>query len=162
MTLPFLEFNHVCILVKDVEKAAKAWMKFLRVTEEDCYDFEFDVTEEDAKLRTINIPAGNGVWIQLVQPMDEKGGMASFLAKRGEGVQHICFTCPDSMMEEHDQRVREAGQFKLLFPEPREDKEMGMGRYQMTHPRTSNGVIIETLSKGWDRDWRALKAAKKK
>jgi methylmalonyl-CoA/ethylmalonyl-CoA epimerase len=151
MSLPYLVFNHVCIIVKDMKEAAKNWQTFLGVKEEDCQTSEFDVEGEDARLLICNIPSGNGTWIQLVQPLDEKGGMASFLARRGEGVQHICFVCPDSKMGELDQHVKDNTSFKWLFPEPRGPGPVGE-KYGMIHPKTSNGVIIETLSKGWDRD----------
>ena len=155
MALPYLEFNHVCIVVRSIEDAAKNWMQFMGVTEEDCFPFEIDVPEEDTWVKVFQIPAVNGVWIQLIQPMTEKGGMAAHLEKHGEGVQHIGFACPESKMDEVKQLVNQKTSFKWIFPEPIGPKGR---RYQITHPKYSNGIIIETLSKGWDSDWRAIKA----
>jgi methylmalonyl-CoA/ethylmalonyl-CoA epimerase len=151
MGLPYLEFNHVCIIVRDIKQSSKNWMTILGVTEEDCLFHDFDVVEEDARITVCNIPAGNGFWVQLVQPLDDKGGMAGFLAKRGEGVQHMGFVCPESRMGELDSLVREKTTFKWLFPEPR--GPVGE-KYSMIHPKSANGIIIETLTKGWDNDIR--------
>jgi methylmalonyl-CoA/ethylmalonyl-CoA epimerase len=159
MAIPFLEFNHICILVKDVDKAVKDWMEFLGVTEEDCYPMEMDVPEEDTWVRGYNVPAGNGAWIQLVQPMAPKGGMWDHLQKRGEGPQHICFTCPESLIDGFVQEVKDRGPWRWIFPEPRGPQ---FERYIMTHPKDSSGIIIEILSKGWDRDWQGFKAAQKR
>ena len=159
MTVPFLEFNHVCILVKDLEKSAKEWMEFLGVTEEDCYPMEMDVPEEDTWLKAINVPIGHGCWIQLVQPMTPKGGMWDHLQKRGEGPQHICFICPESKIDEVEKKVNDSGKWKWIFPKVRGPKGE---RYTMTHPKYSSGIIIELLSKGWDRDWQGLKAKGKR
>src|SRR5207244_563644 len=54
--------------------------------------------QADAGGRAPLLPMGRGE-IELLEPIDAAGGVAKFLARRGEGLHHVCFETPDVAAE---------------------------------------------------------------
>ena len=50
--------------------------------------------EEGGQTRVAFMPIG-GSEVELVEPQEAESGLAKFLAKRGEGIHHICFEVDD-------------------------------------------------------------------
>ncbi|HEY7064035.1 MAG TPA: methylmalonyl-CoA epimerase [Chloroflexota bacterium] len=75
--------------------------------------------------------------IELLEPIDPAGTVARFLARRGEGLHHVCFEVPDV-----DAAIAElAGRGIELID--RHASPGAQGRVAFLHPRAGHGVLIE-------------------
>ena len=76
--------------------------------------------------------------VELLEAEDAASPIARFLAKRGPGVHHICFSVDDldAMLE----RCRRAG-FQLIDEKPRIGAEGK--RVAFLHPKSTAGVLVE-------------------
>ena len=75
--------------------------------------------------------------IELLEPVDPDGTVARFLARRGEGLHHVCFEVPDV-----DAAIAElAGRGVDLID--RDAAPGAQGRVAFLHPRAGHGVLIE-------------------
>lgn len=75
--------------------------------------------------------------LELLEPLDVASGVGRFLAKRGEGLHHLCFDTPDidaALAGLEEQRVA------LLDHAPRPGLA---GRIAFLHPRACCGVLVE-------------------
>jgi methylmalonyl-CoA/ethylmalonyl-CoA epimerase len=89
---------HICLLVNDLDTALDDWRRILAVLdpgqlEQPPVVYE-DATSGEDTFRWATFVSSTGTEIQLCQPTND-GPMGRALAKRGEGVHHICFTTPD-------------------------------------------------------------------
>ena len=123
--------HHIAIAVRDLDAA----LDFYR----DALGLELaerrQVPEEGVEIAFL--PAGEGE-IELLRPLDEAGGVARFLEKRGEGLHHVCLAVDD--VEAAMERLQAAGA-QLLSDEPRVDAHGT--RYVFVHPRSAHGVLVE-------------------
>ena len=83
------------------------------------------------------IPCGTGR-IELLEPTRDDSPIASFLAKRGPGIHHLCLDSDDVVGD--DARLREIG-VALLRPQP--TAGAGGTAVQFVHPKSSGGVLVE-------------------
>ena len=78
--------------------------------------------------------------IELLEPSDPEGTVARFLARRGEGMHHLCFEVPDVDAAIADLAARGV---ELID----QHAEPGaQGRVAFLHPRANHGVLIELMS----------------
>ncbi len=80
--------------------------------------------------------------VELVEPKDTESGLAKYLAKRGEGIHHICFEVDN--IEEALARLKAHGA-QLIDEMPRTNQQ-GQ-RYAFIHPKSAHGVLIELYQK---------------
>ena len=125
--------DHIAIVVQDLDVALQVYRDVLglplaRVEE---------VPAEKVKVAFLPLPEGDGE-VELVQPTDEDTGVARFLAKRGEGMHHICFEVDD--IEAAMTQMTAAG-LQILEEEPRTGSQ-GQ-KYVFIHPKSAHGVLIE-------------------
>ena len=76
--------------------------------------------------------------VELLEPVDPAGPVASFLAKRGPGIHHICYRVPD--LDAALARCRAAG-YRLVDETPR--RGAGGRRIAFLHPKSTNGILLE-------------------
>jgi methylmalonyl-CoA/ethylmalonyl-CoA epimerase len=76
--------------------------------------------------------------VELLAADDPASPIARFVAKRGPGVHHICFSVDD--LDATLERCRRAG-IQLIDDEPRIGAEGK--RIAFLHPRSTGGVLIE-------------------
>jgi len=89
------------------------------------------------KVLTAFLPAGESR-IELLQPTAEDSPVAKFLAKRGQGIHHICFGVRD--IEASVAELQRRG-FRLINSRPAPGAD---GRkIVFLHPDSGNGVLIE-------------------
>ena len=126
----FKRINHIGIGVRDIEQATKLWTEVFGVEAKPL------VTEVDMKI--VMLPLGD-VLVELVAPIGDKGVMAKFLEKRGEGIHHVCFEVDNiySAMEE-----LAAKGIEVVDKEPREGAE---GKIAFLHPKSTYGVLTEIV-----------------
>jgi len=75
--------------------------------------------------------------IELLEPMDPEGTVARFLARRGEGLHHVCFEVPDV-----DAAIAELAARGVELID-RHAAPGAQGRVAFLHPRAGHGVLIE-------------------
>lgn len=76
--------------------------------------------------------------VELLEAEDPSSPIARFVAKRGPGIHHICFSVDD--LDATLDRCRRAG-IQLIDEKPRIGAEGK--RIAFLHPRSTGGVLIE-------------------
>ena len=94
-------------------------------------------SEEGGRTDVAFMPVGSSD-VELVEPKDTDSGLAKYLAKRGEGIHHICFQVDD--IDAALARLKEHGA-QLIDETPRTNAR-GQ-RYAFIHPKSAHGVLIE-------------------
>ena len=85
----------------------------------------------------VGLSAGEPL-VELLEAGDTASPIARFLAKRGPGVHHICFSVDD--LDETVERCRAAG-IQLIDEKPRIGAEGK--RIVFLHPKSTGGVLVE-------------------
>ena len=131
--------HHVAIVVRSIESALPHYRRLFGL-EPDAEPMLF----EPQGVRLAFLPSGPdpAARLELVEPVDSDGGVARFLAARGEGVHHICFATDDLPASLEHLAAQEA---ELIDRQPRPGAH---GTVAFIHPRTLNGVLWELLERG--------------
>ena len=122
--------NHIAIVVEDIEQALEVYRDAIGLHVE-------NVTEEPAEaVRVAYLPTDTGE-IELIQPTTTDSGVAKYLAKKGEGLHHICLEVDN--IETTTRQMTEQGMQVLgqVRTNQRGDK------YIFIHPKSAHGVLIE-------------------
>ena len=85
----------------------------------------------------VGLSAGEPL-VELLEADDPDSPIAKFVAKRGPGVHHICFSVDD--LDAALERCRRAG-IQLIDEKPRIGAEGK--RIAFLHPRSTGGVLVE-------------------
>ena len=92
---------------------------------------------EDQGVRVAMLPVGE-TRLELIEPMNETGPIASFLRRKGEGIHHLCLEVDDlpAALEALKQRG-----VRLVDEQPR----IGAGgaKVAFLHPSSTHGVLLE-------------------
>ena len=128
--------NHLAIVVENIEPALKFW--------HDALGLELGQVQrnEGEEVEIAFLPLGDSE-IELLAPINTTSGIARYLAKRGEGMHHICLEVENiaGVM----QRLRDHG-VELLNESPKEN-EAGT-KYCFVHPKSAFGVLVELYEPG--------------
>ena len=76
--------------------------------------------------------------VELVMPTTDDSGIAKYLAKRGQGMHHICLEVDD--IEGMLKQLKEK-KVRLINEEPRTSADGR--RYAFIHPESACGVLVE-------------------
>jgi methylmalonyl-CoA/ethylmalonyl-CoA epimerase len=125
------KINHVAIVVEDMDDALSFWRDSLGL---DLHEIR-DVPAEKSKVAFIPVADGE---IELVFPTTEDSGIAKYLAKRGQGMHHICLEVDDieGMLEQ-----LKAKNVRLINEQPRTSADGK--KYAFIHPESARGVLVE-------------------
>lgn len=131
--------DHIGIAVQDINDA----LAFFR----DALGMKLERLEsaEGGRTDIAFLPVGTSD-VELVKPNDTDSGLAKFLAKRGEGIHHICLQVDD--IEAALARLKKY-EVQLIDERPRENAR-GQ-KYAFVHPKSAHGVLIELYQKTKDR-----------
>jgi methylmalonyl-CoA epimerase len=124
--------DHLGIAVRSVQAAKSIYEKLgLKPTAEE--------TVEGEQVRVAMIPVGESR-IELLEPTSDTSTVAKFLAKRGEGLHHVCLRVPD--LKAAVDRLKQDG-VRLVS----EEIKVGAGghRYVFVHPSSTGGVLMELV-----------------
>jgi methylmalonyl-CoA/ethylmalonyl-CoA epimerase len=125
-----LKINHIAIVVENIENALAVYRDAIGLPLE-------HIAEEPAEqVRIAFLPTSSGE-IELIQPTTSDSGVAKFLAKRGEGLHHICLEV-DSI--ETTMREMEARGLEVLGAPRRNERGE---KYVFIHPKSAHGVLLE-------------------
>ncbi len=94
---------------------------------------------EGEQVKVAMIPIGESR-LELLEPTSEDSTVAKFLAKRGQGLHHICLRVPD--LEAAVEKLKRDG-IRLVSDEIK----VGAGghRYVFVHPSGAGGVLLELV-----------------
>lgn len=127
--------NHIGVAVRSIEAQAALY----RALGLEVAGLE-DVPSQ--KVRVAFLPV-EGSQIELLEPTSPDSAIAGFVAKRGEGLHHICFEVEDLRSAMASLRARG---FQLLSEEPRPGAHGCQTCF--LHPKSGGGVLIELLQHG--------------
>lgn len=126
------QIDHLGIAVKSLVAAKGIYEKLgLSVSQEE--------TVVQEKVRLVMVPVGESR-LELLEPTSEDSAIAKFLAKRGEGLHHICLRVPD--LAAAVEKLKKDG-VRLVS----EEIKTGAGghRYVFVHPSSAGGVLLELV-----------------
>lgn len=126
-----LKIDHVAIVVEDLDNGLNFWRDGLGL---DLSRVE-EVPEQEASIAFL--PTGESE-IELVKPTTDDSGLAKYLAKRGQGMHHICFEVDNiiNMLS----YLKEIG-VRLIDETPKDGS--GGKKLAFIHPESTNGVLVE-------------------
>ena len=129
------KIDHLGIAVKSLTAAKSIYEKLgMKVSPEE--------TVEHEKVRLVMVPVGKSR-LELLEATSEDSTIAKFIAKRGEGVHHICLRVPD--LAAAVEKLKKDG-VRLVSNEIK----IGAGghRYIFVHPQSAGGVLLELVDGG--------------
>ncbi len=123
--------NHVAIVVEDMEKSLLFWRDALGIPLHELRD----VPAEQSQVAFLPVA---GAEVELVMPTSADSGIAKYLAKRGQGMHHLCLEVDDieGMMAQ-----LKAKNIRLINEEPR--TAVDGKKYAFIHPESTGGVLVE-------------------
>jgi methylmalonyl-CoA/ethylmalonyl-CoA epimerase len=127
----FEKIDHVAIAVRSLESALRIYGEKLGLRD---WSIE-DMPSQKTRLAMLAVGESR---IELLEATQEDSPVAVFIARRGEGIHHICFAVKDLSLE--IERLKAAG-VRLIDGHPR----LGAGgcRIAFIHPSSTSGVLIE-------------------
>ena len=128
--------SHVGIATQDLAAAISRWRQIapdLLVGE------RIPVAEQGVEVVFLDFASHPGhSRLELLTDISAGGRISQFIATRGEGIHHLCFTCADIRAELA--RLKKAG-FRLIDETPRIG---ALGKpIAFIHPLTAGGVLLE-------------------
>lgn len=132
MAGPIKRLDHICIAVRDTAQALRYYRDVLGLA----VAFSEDLPDEG--VRATFLRAGDTL-IELAEPLRDDCAMARFIARRGEGLQHICFEVADLAAALSELEARGAG----LLPNRHYQAVEGKRVAFTVHPKAANGVLVE-------------------
>lgn len=127
--------DHIGIAVQNIQDALQFFQNALGL------ELDHVALEEGGKTQVAFLPV-SGSEVELVESSDPESGLSKYLAKRGEGIHHICFEVSD--IEGALARLKENGA-QLIDETPR--LNASGTRYAFIHPKSAHGVLIELYQK---------------
>lgn len=126
------QIDHLGIAVKSLAEARAIYEKLgLSVTPAE--------TVEHEQVRVVMVPVGESR-LELLEATSPDSSVAKFIAKRGEGLHHVCLRVPD--LGAAVERLKRDG-VRLVS----EDIKTGAGghKYVFVHPASAGGVLLELV-----------------
>lgn len=124
--------DHLGVAVKSLAAAKAIYEKLgLTVLPEE--------TVEQEQVRLVMVPVGESR-LELLEATSENSTIAKFIAKRGEGLHHVCMKVPD--LPAAVERLKKDG-VRLVS----EEIKVGAGghKYVFVHPSSTGGVLLELV-----------------
>ena len=124
--------DHLGIAVKSLSAAKGVYEKLgLSVSPEE--------TVEHEQVRLVMVPVGE-TRLELLEATSENSTIAKFIAKRGEGLHHVCMKVPD--LRAAVERLKKDG-LRLVSDEIKTGA--GGHQYVFVHPASTGGVLLELV-----------------
>ena len=134
-----IRIDHIGIASHELEKASKFWRLIgLTQGEEDETVEDQGVTTRFFSTSQLDEMDDQPSKIELLEPTSEDSPIGKFLAKRGPGIQQLCFSVGD--LEGLLKFLEEQG-VQLIDKQPR----IGAGGNMIAfvHPKSTGGVLVE-------------------
>jgi methylmalonyl-CoA/ethylmalonyl-CoA epimerase len=129
--MKILKIDHIGIAVKSIDAGKTFWAEALGLA------FEGSETVDEQKVTTAFFPVGESE-VELLESTAPDGPVASYIEKKGEGIQHVAFRVEN--LEAALSELKQKG-IRLIDEQPR----IGAGgaRIAFLHPKSTNGVLVE-------------------
>lgn len=127
----FTQIDHIGIAVRDLAQAVATYTRLHGAAPV----HQCDVPGEGVAVAMFAV---GGSTIELLAPLSDQSPIAAFLAKRGEGLHHICYVVAD--VATTTERLITAGFTPIQRPTT---AGVAGGAIQFFHPRETHGVLIE-------------------
>ena len=124
--------DHLGIAVKSLA-AAKAIYETLGLS------VSSEETVEHEKVRLVMVPVGE-TRLELLEATSDDSTIAKFIAKRGEGLHHVCMKVPDLLAAVA--KLKERG-VRLVSDQIKTGA--GGHQYVFVHPSSTGGVLLELV-----------------
>jgi methylmalonyl-CoA epimerase len=132
------QIDHLGIAVKSLAAAKSIYEKLgLTISPEE--------RVEQEQVRVVMVPVGESR-LELLEATSEDSTIAKFIAKRGEGLHHVCLKVPD--LPAAVARLKKDG-VRLVSDEIKTGA--GGHRYVFVHPSSAGGVLLELVESGEQR-----------
>ncbi len=128
--------NHVAIVVEDLDAALGFWRDALGLP------LQKSEANPGESVDIAFLPVGDSE-IELLQPTDAESGIGKYLAKKGQGMHHLCVEVED--IEAVIAQLVAHG-VEMINAEPRVRPEGT--RYAFVHPKSAGGVLVELYEVG--------------
>ena len=130
-----MKIHHLGIAVENIEEAAQRFGGLLGLERGERYDIP------EMKVSALFLPLGESN-LELLEPHSEDSAVGKFLARRGEGIHHICIEVDD--IEESLRKFNNEGA-RLIDEKPRP----GAGGHLVAfvHPKSTHGALMELKQK---------------
>jgi methylmalonyl-CoA epimerase len=126
------QIDHLGIAVKSLAAAKSIYEKLgLSISPEE--------TVEQEQVRLVMVPVGESR-LELLEATSETSAIAKFIAKRGEGLHHVCLKVPD--LPASVARLKKDG-VRLVSDEIKTGA--GGHQYVFVHPASTGGVLLELV-----------------
>jgi len=126
------QIDHLGIAVKSLASAKAIYEKLgMSVSPEE--------TVEQEKVRLVMVPVGESR-LELLEATSEDSTIAKFIAKRGEGLHHVCMRVPH--LAAAVDKLKQDG-VRLVSDEIKTGA--GGHRYVFVHPSSAGGVLLELV-----------------
>jgi methylmalonyl-CoA/ethylmalonyl-CoA epimerase len=137
------KIDHICIAVRDLAAAQKAWELVLGKTGPD-ETYQDDI----AKVKVARYMVGE-VGLELMEDTTGDGSTAKFIAARGEGIMLMGLNVPSTAAALAE---LEAAGFPIISdPEHGQVLPSPLGcDYGFVHPKGLNGVLLEVIDYKWE------------
>jgi len=122
--------HHIGIVVRALREAYGFWRDTLGLP------LVREAEIGDQGVRAALLAAGDSE-IELLEPLSEDSGIARYLAKRGQGLHHLCFRT-----SEVDGELRALRAIGVPLLDERARQGLA-GRIAFLHPRACHGVLVE-------------------
>lgn len=86
-----LGLQHIGVAVKDINKAVQRFETLFGLKASNLRTDQHYGEQKDMMIE----PGNDRLWLHLVEPSDEKNRVAEFMAKYGEGLEHLCIEVDD-------------------------------------------------------------------
>jgi methylmalonyl-CoA epimerase len=126
--------DHIAIVVENLAAALEIYGDALGMT----VSHIETISEQDVKIAFL--PSSDSE-IELLEPLSQDSGIGRYLAKRGEGLHHICLEVEDIEVTLAGLKARGV---QLIDETP---KRGAQGRIAFVHPRGAHGVLIELIER---------------
>ena len=121
---------HLGIAVESIEASLLFYRDILGLT-------PIHPPEEKDGARLVSLPFGDSE-VELLEPITADSPIAKFLAKRGPGIHHVCYSVPD--LNQALAACRANG-YRLVDEVPRSGA--GGKPIAFIHPKSTTGILIE-------------------
>jgi len=126
--------DHIAVVVENLDAALATYRDALGMAVSRIET----IPEQDVRIGFL--PSGESE-IELLEPINPDSGIARYLAKRGEGLHHICLEVDDLRETLTDLKARG---IQLIHETPQRG---AYGIMAFVHPKGANGVLIELLER---------------
>ena len=126
--------DHVAVVVENLAAALSVYRDALGLV----VSKQETIPEQEVKMAFL--PSGDSE-IELLEPIHPDSGIGRYLARRGEGLHHICLEVDDLQATLAELKARGT---QLIDETPRRG---AYGQVAFIHPKGAHGVLIELLQR---------------